>query len=129
MIATNGWVVAGTVAAVAAAVAGVGAILVAWFYGHGTSSDARKAVQYERLRDARDLINEMRRTGDNARFVDTNVAGRKLQSVVHALDGRFPATERLAAIEWGQAAWESEGLAAKSDAALDELDEAGRKLA
>jgi hypothetical protein len=66
----SNWEKIGSIAAVVAAVAAAGAFAVAWIYGRRASHDSTKAVKYERLREARDLVSIIRTTGDNIRFAD-----------------------------------------------------------
>ena len=118
----DGWTETGTIAAVAAAVAAVVAIGLSWYYGHRAVADSGRALRYERLREARDLINTIRVTADNSRFMESNEAAAKLRAVLVTLDGDLVATRKLANTEWGHQSYTDADLQGTVTAARAELE-------
>jgi hypothetical protein len=115
---------AGSIAALVAAVAAVLSFLVAWYFGWR----AKNAVKYERLREARDLVERMFNTGNNKYWPDCNEAAARLRALIVAAGLTLPETLRLAETEWNSPSYIEEGLQEHVGMARDELERAVRLL-
>ncbi|TMJ93296.1 MAG: hypothetical protein E6G67_12805 [Actinobacteria bacterium] len=125
----NGWERVGTVAAIVAALAGIGAFVVSWVYGRRADRGSTKALRYERLREARELVGAIRATGDGARWLECNEAAAHLRAVLVAVgDDEFPSTRKLANTEWNLDSYSSENFPGQVKAARAELEAAFRRL-
>jgi hypothetical protein len=89
-------------------------------YGRRAGRDSTKAVKYERLREARELVSIIRRTGDNIGFPECNDACANLRAIVAVIGGEFPHTRRLTEIEWDLDAYGAEQFPTLVRAARDE---------
>ncbi len=120
------WTKIGTVAAVIAAIGTAAAVGVSWWYGKRSVRDAHKAVTYDRLREARELVGKIKVNGDNTRWAECHEAAAQLRSLIATVGIDLPASQRLAAIEWDLDKYSTLGLQAHVDAARDELDASTR---
>ena len=122
------WTKVGTIAAVVAAGGTIVAIAVSWWYGHGVRGDSRKAITYDRLREARELVGEMDIKGSNVRWAECNEAGAQLRAVISTIDAELPNTKAIAEIKWSQEMWAEDDLPNRAAAARDELEQISRRL-
>jgi hypothetical protein len=123
------WTKIGTIAAVVAAVGGIAAVIVSWLYGRRTDGDARRAVRYERLREARELVSRIQYMGDATRYGECNDLCSQLEPMLALLDASFPQAERLAAkTTWDLESWNLEHFSDLARDAKEELDAAIRQL-
>ncbi|MGD0272512.1 MAG: hypothetical protein ABSB96_02105 [Gaiellaceae bacterium] len=115
----------GSIAAVVAAVAAVLSFAIAWHFGRR----AKNAVKYERLREARDLVETIFHTGNNTRWPDCNEAASRLRALVAVAGLTLPHTRRLSETKWDMDSYRSEdGLQVQVGKARDELERAARSL-
>jgi hypothetical protein len=122
----GGWEKVGTVAAVVAALSAVGALVVSWIYGRRASRQSTKAVTYERLREARELVSTIRRAGDNTRFPECNDACASLRAIVAVIGEDLPQTRRLTEVEWEVDLYPE--FSVRAIAARDEVDRVVQSL-
>ncbi len=120
----DAWTKAGAVAAVIAAGAGIAAVV----YGRRALGDARKAVTYDRLREARELVGSLRVAADNTRWTDVAEAAAQLGSVLAVIGVELPMTRRLAETEWNLTSYADPGLSNYVNAAREELEQFTRRL-
>ena len=118
------WTEVGTVSAVVAAVAGIGAIGVSWYYGQRATEGAEQALRYERIREARELVGRIEITAGNTRWHETSEAGARLRAVLMTLPGEFTACQKLAETEWNLDSYTSEDLHGTVGRARAELEAA-----
>jgi|SRR5581483_7720852 len=107
------WVEVGTVAAIIAIKA---------------RGDSRKSVQYERIREARELLASIRHAAENTRFSEANTLNRQLAAVTLSLDGDYPALRAMTDTTWDLATWPAGDIGGKYDRAIVELEDALKRL-
>ena len=121
-VLADAWIVIGTVAGVVAAVGAVAAVIATIVYGRMTDSDARTAIRYERLREARELLSRIRSAGDNTGWSECNDLCARLGALLPQLGGSLPAAERLVRVRWDLDAYTKHAFRPTVDQAIGEVD-------
>jgi hypothetical protein len=129
LIAADTWVVVGAIAGIAAAVAGTAAVVATIVYGRKTDADSRTAIRYERFREVRDMLTQIRLLAGGMRFGDANDLCRRIANILPQLPGNYPNVVAFVGIEWdGLGVYTEENFPERLDAALQEIDEAILRL-
>jgi hypothetical protein len=123
-VPVDAWTEVGTVSAAIAAAAGLGAMAVSWHYGRKALAESDRALRYERLREARDLVGRIGIAADNTLWNQANEAGAQLRAVLTTLVGDFAACLKLAETEWDLSAYREQNLQPTVIAARAELEQA-----
>jgi hypothetical protein len=124
----DAWTKIGTVAAVVAAVGAVITVLVSWRYGRRGVAESERAILYDRLREARELVGRIRLTGDNTRWNECGEACAQLRTVLVTIPPDLPQTLRLASTTWNLDNYDGDlGLQQTVQAARAELEAAAQQ--
>jgi hypothetical protein len=131
-LAVGGWEKVAAIAAVIAAGAGVVGIVVTWLLGRATRRDSRKALEYERLAEARRLVGEIRGMADNGIWFRVEEAQAQLRPLLRLIDHDLPECVALAEATWSVDTYSGggqiTGLQQRVQSAREELERASASV-